>query len=433
MMMFILAYFFYFLCDEIQAQDVFHFSDPTKAQEFGEQKRSLSSIQDHNKEDLGSLSWGRGRSLFPNEFNFNEFIFIWQSLVKKEKAENLSLSQGENKSFVQSLSSLNSKVSSGSEAFLKSSYEAYMSVGSERSFIGASLSQAEFLVGFDFDLDIVKFNKINAVLLGLSESRQDYWDLRFQTSFDKIQKRLVQNPWGLTLSFSEWSWWVKEHEKDSRWRGLFFVSNQTQELQQKNLSHHHHSDHQHSLDQKLASYKFWAYWFRDDYWNHLRFLARQGRMEFFHLDLQDTESLKFLLKKLKERGVRVRAFDTSNVLNYVGSQAMTEALDIILESLDFQEKLKWISTQPRLKDSFDRVSSSQKTGSLSDTGVILDWTFYQKEFQQEQKREQREKSIQESQKQSLQREVELRIVYAKQTFSSVSSSPFCGGMYLKPL
>lgn len=62
--------------------------------------------------------------------------------------------------------------------YRKSNHGVYVSVGTERSFIGAALTGAKALYVIDYDLLAVRFAKVNRALLAASTNRADYVKLR---------------------------------------------------------------------------------------------------------------------------------------------------------------------------------------------------------------------------------------------------------------
>ena len=62
--------------------------------------------------------------------------------------------------------------------YRKSNHGVYVSVGTERSFIGAALTRAKALYVIDYDLLAVRFAMINRSLLAASTNRADYVKLR---------------------------------------------------------------------------------------------------------------------------------------------------------------------------------------------------------------------------------------------------------------
>src|ERR1700726_4700780 len=68
--------------------------------------------------------------------------------------------------------------------YRKSNHGVYVSVGTERSFIGAALTEAQALIVIDYDPEAVRFANINRALLAASTDRADYVRLRLHASQD---------------------------------------------------------------------------------------------------------------------------------------------------------------------------------------------------------------------------------------------------------
>jgi hypothetical protein len=73
--------------------------------------------------------------------------------------------------------------------YRKSNHGVYVSVGTERSFIGAALSDAQALYVIDYDVLAVQFAKVNRALLAASTKRADYANLRLTASQDVWRQR----------------------------------------------------------------------------------------------------------------------------------------------------------------------------------------------------------------------------------------------------
>jgi hypothetical protein len=73
--------------------------------------------------------------------------------------------------------------------YRKSNHGVYVSVGTERSFIGAALTGAKGLYVIDYDLLAVRFANVNRALLAVSRNRVDYMNLRLTAPLDVWQQR----------------------------------------------------------------------------------------------------------------------------------------------------------------------------------------------------------------------------------------------------
>jgi len=239
-----------------------------------------------------NIQWSKGRSLYPNEFNLIENAHVWK-----------------NANDIQS--------------------KAYISVGSERSFMGAGLTRSKYLIGIDFDPDIVKFNRINAVLLGVSISRMDYVMLRFSRDFNALKRRIEKASVKFEISEADWNWWIDIH-KDGKWKHLIFDS----------------------IDKVgyVGQFQKLAYWNHQASWEHLRNLVLTQRVGFFAIDITDTKKLNYLNTILTQLKIKPGVFDSSNVLAYVGGRAMAQAIQILGRLVEPQDMLSWINTSLSLEN-----------------------------------------------------------------------------------
>jgi hypothetical protein len=62
-----------------------------------------------------------------------------------------------------------------------------VSVGTERSFIGAALTEPQALIVTDYDSEAVRFANINRALLAASTDRADYVNLRLLSSLTQVR------------------------------------------------------------------------------------------------------------------------------------------------------------------------------------------------------------------------------------------------------
>lgn len=69
----------------------------------------------------------------------------------------------------------------------------YVSVGTERGFIGFANSKADALVMVDFHPYVVTYNETNRILLKLANDFKDYVFLKKSASFNEIYKRMQQS------------------------------------------------------------------------------------------------------------------------------------------------------------------------------------------------------------------------------------------------
>src|SRR3974390_122541 len=109
--------------------------------------------------------------------------------------------------------------------YRKSNHGVYVSVGSERSFIGAALSGAKGLFVVDYDPQTVRFANINRALLAASTDRADYLNLRLSASPELWRQRSqhLSAEDKETLSKPDsWTFWDKKVRKNqTAWDDAF--------------------------------------------------------------------------------------------------------------------------------------------------------------------------------------------------------------------
>lgn len=219
-------------------------------------------------------NWLLGRSIRPNELNLADYSHVWTRIPQ--------ISQS-----------------------------AYISIGSERAFIGAGLSQAGYLIGLDFDPFVVKYNRINTIFLALSKSPEDYVYLRLKAPHHEILKRLSTHHLDFYISKNQWSWW-HQIQKQNDLSTLFSpLSSDTREV---------------------AEFKKMGYWNNYSAWSHLNELAKSGRMGFFNIDLGSRSSVQDFLKLLKPLKLQISALDLSNLSDYIGLKAMANLVSTLIRA-----------------------------------------------------------------------------------------------------
>jgi hypothetical protein len=180
----------------------------------------------------------------------------------------------------------------------KSNHQTYVSVGTERSFMGAAVTRAAALVVVDYDSRIVQFAAINRALLAASEDREDYLFLRLKASREVWAERAggVADEDGKTLrDESSWSFWKeKVRENTGAWSAAF----------------EHFNKPANSADGPFAQTN---YLFDDQLYKHLRQLAREGHIWTRVIDLRDEKMVRELCRDMRANGMRLGVVDTSNV------------------------------------------------------------------------------------------------------------------------
>ncbi len=165
--------------------------------------------------------------------------------------------------------------------------EIYLSVGTERGFVGAALSRAKRLIFVDIGTDVVLFNRINAKLLKAA-TRSAYVYLRLSASFDEWNKHD-------SFTQAEYDFWIR------------FARVLAKEFPLP-------------TDKVQTSWVFFCqanYLQDDELYQHLHMLALHDRIESHVLDLTDMEAMAGLVGAVERAGEYFGIIDISNVWNYV--------------------------------------------------------------------------------------------------------------------
>ena len=184
--------------------------------------------------------------------------------------------------------------------YRKSNRGVYLSVGTERSFIGAALSSASALFVIDYDPQTIRFANINRALLAASTDRADYLNLRLSASPELWQQRsqrlAAQDK--MTLSNPDsWAFWDKNVRKNqTAWDSAFG---------------HFHTEPNGPSDPFFAS----NYLFDDRLYSHLSQLAKGSRIWALQLDLRHQNEVRSLCEELKAKALTLGVIDTSDVPN----------------------------------------------------------------------------------------------------------------------
>jgi len=210
--------------------------------------------------------------------------------------------------------------------YRKSNHGVYVSVGTERSFIGAALTGAKGLYLIDYDLLAVRFAKVNRALLAVSRNRADYVNLRLTAPLDVWQERsqelggedkeTLANP-------DSWAFWDKRVRKS--WSGRFGDF---------------HPQPKHLNDPFFAS----NYIFDDLLYRHLRRLAKSERIWARLVDLRHEDEVRALCDDLKSKGLPLGVIDTSDVPSADFGGASVAARYVMLFSRYAQDDTLFLST-----------------------------------------------------------------------------------------
>jgi hypothetical protein len=210
--------------------------------------------------------------------------------------------------------------------YRRSHHGVYVSVGTERSFIGAALTGAEALYVIDYDPLAVRFAKINRALLAAGRNRADYAKLRLSASQDVWgersqhlsgeDKETLANP-------DSWEFWDKRVRNS--WSDRFGEF---------------HMRPKHADDPFFGS----NYLFDDLLYRHLKRLAKSERIWARLVDLRHEDEVRALCDELKSKGLPLGVIDTSDVPSADFGGASVAARSIILFSRYAQDDTLFLST-----------------------------------------------------------------------------------------
>jgi hypothetical protein len=180
----------------------------------------------------------------------------------------------------------------------KSNHETYVSVGTERSFMGAAVTRAAALVVVDYDSKVVQFAAINRALLAASHEREDYIFLRLTAPREVWAERAgeVGDEDGKTLrDESSWSFWKENvRENTGAWSAAFENFNKPG-------------------DRADGPFAQTNYLFDDQLYKHLRRLAKEGHIWTRVVDLRDENMVREFCQDMRASGMKLGVVDTSNV------------------------------------------------------------------------------------------------------------------------
>jgi len=185
----------------------------------------------------------------------------------------------------------------------------YISVGTERSFLGFGQSKSSHLLMVDKDPFAVMFNRINIALLKMATSQEDYLELR-RTEDIRLWKshpnwtKLSESERRLLLgkicshckpNFSHWSIAMNYNYK---FEALHKISSGKQQVIGGYLIKSFHRGNY--LSDPIAFKK-------------LSQAAKEGRMVAMQIDLSNRTAVSTLLQSLEESGLDISVLDFSNL------------------------------------------------------------------------------------------------------------------------
>lgn len=164
--------------------------------------------------------------------------------------------------------------------FEKSNHGMYISVGSERAFIGAALSKSDSLYVVDIDPQIIQFTQINSALLAASQTKEQYFYLRYDAAandWTEASKSVPQPYKSILQSIHNWNFW-----------------NNATKLNHDCLAFKNTPTGKFYFDQRAN------YMFHDELFYHLRLLATQKRIYTKLVNLLKTQEVEAFLDEIKK-------------------------------------------------------------------------------------------------------------------------------------
>ncbi|MAF91510.1 MAG: hypothetical protein VX583_10340 [Bdellovibrionota bacterium] len=181
----------------------------------------------------------------------------------------------------------------------------YIGVGTERSFVGASLSKATHLLLADLDQDIITYNRMMIELLKYAESKEAFYHLR--SNFNNMAD-LFSHYHNSPLSDESIYNFLK------RYRGHKLFSNKNWFYMTDSL--------------KRPDTIFWQ---NDMLYQKLRNMALQGKIQVIDIDFSKENQRQKLVKAIAEKNMEISIIDLSNAwqLGYIGSKTYRALADFL--------------------------------------------------------------------------------------------------------
>jgi len=193
-------------------------------------------------------------------------------------------------------------------AFLAAPKGAFLTVGTERGFIGAANSpNVTDLVLLDQSPQIVRFNLINIELLKRAKNREDYLQLRLTASYYDWKGRGIDS-----VKEGDFRWW-----KD-------VVNGQPLFEKFNNVT-------------RITNEGYWSYiafdevnyLYSDKLFNRISKMAKEDKISVVLGDISDQNLITRIVTEFKKRGVKLSIFDVSNAWWFVNATAYKLAQSLV--------------------------------------------------------------------------------------------------------
>ncbi len=200
----------------------------------------------------------------------------------------------------------------------------YVSVGTERGFIGAGYTRASHLVLADSDANVVLFNRLNAALLAAAPSRQEYLRLRTSAPLTEVSRVLASSPYATSTEHALFT--------APQTLPLFFGLLRRTEEPYNFVDYHRGTDDLVALS--IGGSRV-SYLFNDGNFEHLQSLARRHRIRSVQTNLAngaDVALLRSLIDQLQSTDhTALGVVDLSNawwhyMINWQRTQSAVDTL-----------------------------------------------------------------------------------------------------------
>ncbi|MCC6278876.1 MAG: hypothetical protein IT289_13265 [Oligoflexia bacterium] len=243
--------------------------------------------------------------------------------------------------------------------YVKANPGVHISVGSERSFMGAALNpMSTHLLIYDANLEVVRFSVINRALLAAAANRAEYLRLRLNPDFDMWKKLASQTADPTTRQVLSSKFWF------DKWTS-FFSGDTLRHLRW--TSFHREPKKNNDMDFYGANYLF-----DDALYSKISRMAKIGRIRIAYGDISSADFAQ-KVAVFRESGIQVSVLDISNAWqpSYLDKAGTRSIVSNLLETgiqkgiLIITNQNRWVRKGPRLRDM---------------NHAPLDWSYYGFEF-----------------------------------------------------
>lgn len=233
-----------------------------------------------------------------------------------------------------------------------------LSVGTERSFIGAALSKASYLFMFDMDSGVTVYNEINTLLLKAANDRADYLYLRLESGKEEWQRRFSQ----IGVRFEEGD---GNENIDALWQ-FWNVRVRNSVLGNEKLDFIDFHEFK-CKDEKYCFFSNANYLYEDDLFDHLKWMADNDRLYNFNVAMDGFKEGSRVLETLSALEVKLGLVDISNILE-LDKYCITSFVDFSEEIFDYVPPitlLRFVEALAPYSDEDTMVLSSGMLNSIN--------------------------------------------------------------------